>query len=64
LETEVAGLVAAAKRESRPDEIGSIVSRLESRTVEIEKLVHALNSPKQPAQGRHRALPLRASAQE
>jgi replication initiation protein RepC len=54
LATEVAGLVAAAKREFRPDGIGSIVARLESRTVEIEKLVHALNSPKQPAHARHR----------
>ncbi len=54
LETEVAGLVAAAKREFRPDEIGSIVARLESRAVEIEKLVHALNPPKQPARARHR----------
>ena len=54
LEAEVAGLVAAAKREFRSEEIGSIVARLEAKTVAVEKLVHAVNPPQQPTRARRR----------
>ena len=48
-EAEVAGLVTAARRDVWPDEIGSIVERLEDRAAQAEKLVHAVNPSPQLA---------------
>ena len=53
-EAEVAGLVTAARRDVWPDEIGSIVERLEDRAAQAEKLVHAVNPPQQSARARRR----------
>jgi replication initiation protein RepC len=54
LEAEVTGLVTAARRDVWPDEIGSIVERLEDRAAQAEKLVHAVNPSQQPARTRRR----------